>query len=137
MSQYVYNKHNTRFTVLRTVFTHSLFLYQKSHSFLNKTGKFSLCFQVVHKMIIGVLVNMSFLTVRSPFWVEIQATLVDSSVNVAVVGLTGWIISKPPTVKLPSFLLFSTAPLSLESPSFAVTGVLKYTTKETITLPSL
>ena len=33
MSQYVYNKHNTTCKVLRTVFTHSLFLYQKSHSF--------------------------------------------------------------------------------------------------------
>ena len=33
MSQYVYNKHNTSCKVLRTVYTHSLFLYQKSHSF--------------------------------------------------------------------------------------------------------
>ena len=32
-SQYVYNKHNTTWKVLCTVFTHSLFLYQKSHSF--------------------------------------------------------------------------------------------------------
>ena len=33
MSQYVYNKHNTTWKVLCTVFTHSLFLYQKSYSF--------------------------------------------------------------------------------------------------------
>ena len=33
MSQYVYNKHNTTQKVLCTVFTHSLFLYQKSYSF--------------------------------------------------------------------------------------------------------
>ena len=30
-SQYVYNKHNTTLKVLCTVFTHSLFLYQKSN----------------------------------------------------------------------------------------------------------
>ena len=29
MSQYVYNKHNTTWKALCTVFTHSLFLYQK------------------------------------------------------------------------------------------------------------
>ena len=33
MSQYVYNKHNTTWKVLCTVFTHSLFLCQKSYSF--------------------------------------------------------------------------------------------------------
>ena len=32
-SQNVYNKHNTTWKVLCAVFTHSLFLYQKSHSF--------------------------------------------------------------------------------------------------------
>ena len=32
-SQYVYNKHNTTWKVLRTVFAHSLLIYQKSHSF--------------------------------------------------------------------------------------------------------
>ena len=34
MSQYVYNKHNTTWKVLCMVFTHSLFLYQKSQKFL-------------------------------------------------------------------------------------------------------
>ena len=33
MSQYIYNKHNTTWKVLCTVFTHLLFLYQKSYSF--------------------------------------------------------------------------------------------------------
>ena len=33
MSQYVYNKYNTTCKVLRTVFTHSMFLYQKCHDF--------------------------------------------------------------------------------------------------------
>ena len=80
---------------------------------------------------------MPFLTVRSPFWLELQTILVDPSVDAAVVGLTGWIIFKASTVKLPSLLLLSTASLSLASPSFAVTGVLKSTTKETITLPLL
>ena len=80
---------------------------------------------------------MSFLTVRSPFWLEIQTVLVDPSVDATVVGLTGWIILKASTVKLPSLLLLSTASLSLASPSLAVTGVLKSTTKETITLPLL
>ena len=83
------------------------------------------------------LTCMSFLTVRSPFWLELQTVLVDPSVDAAVVGLTGWIIFKVSTVKLPSLLLFSTASLSLASPSFAVTGVLKSTSKETITLPLL
>ena len=80
---------------------------------------------------------MSFLTVRSPFWLELQTVPVVPSVDAAVVGLTGWIILKASTVKLPSLLLLSTASLSLASPSFAVTGVLKTTTKETITLPLL
>ena len=31
MTQNVYNKHNTSWKVLRRVFTHSLFLYQKSN----------------------------------------------------------------------------------------------------------
>ena len=53
------------------------------------------------------------------------------------VGLTAWIIFKASTVKLPSILLLFTASLSLESPSFAVAGVLKSTSKETITLPLL
>ena len=77
---------------------------------------------------------MSFLTVRSPFTNGIP---VDPSVDAAVVGLTGWIIFKASTVKLPSLLLLSTASLSLASPPFAVTGVLKSTTKETMTLPLL
>ena len=80
---------------------------------------------------------MPFLTVRSPFWLELQTVLVDPSVDAAVVGLTGWIIFKASTVKLPSLLLLSTASLSLASPPFAVTGVLKSTTKETMTLPLL
>ena len=62
----------------------------------NNTGKFSLCFHVVNKMALGVLVAIgvviaklkSFLTVRLPFWLEIQTALVDSSVDAAVVGLT-------------------------------------------------
>ena len=62
---------------------------------------------------------------------------VDPSVDAAVEGLTGWIIFKASTVKLPSLLLLFTASLSLASPSFAVTGVLKSTSKETITLPLL
>ena len=62
---------------------------------------------------------------------------VDLSVDAAVVGLTGWIIFKASTVKLPSLLLLSTASLSLASPLFAATGVLKSTKKETITLPLL
>ena len=33
MSQFVCNKHNTTWKVLCAVFTHSLFLYQKSYSF--------------------------------------------------------------------------------------------------------
>ena len=37
MSQYVYNKHNTTCKGLRTVFTYSLFLYEKSHSFAGLT----------------------------------------------------------------------------------------------------
>ena len=41
MSQYVYNKHNTTCKMLRTVFTHSLFLYQKSHSFAALTRSIS------------------------------------------------------------------------------------------------
>ena len=41
MSQYVYNKHNTTRKVLRTVFTHSLFLYQKSDSFAALTRSIS------------------------------------------------------------------------------------------------
>lgn len=83
------------------------------------------------------LICVPFLTVRSPFWFELQTVLVDPSVDAAVVGLTGWIIFKASTVKLPSLLLLSTTSLSLASPSFAVTGVLKSTTKETITLPLL
>ena len=83
------------------------------------------------------LICMSFLTVRSPFWLELQTVPVDPSVDAAVVGLTGWIIFKASTVKLPSLLLLFTASLSLASPSFAVTGVLKSTSKETITLPLL
>lgn len=47
-------------------------------------------------MALGVLVAIgvviaklkSFLTVRLPFWLEIQTALVDSSVDAAVVGLT-------------------------------------------------
>ena len=62
---------------------------------------------------------------------------VDPSVDAAVVGLTGWIIFKASTVKLPTLLLLFTASLSLASRSFAVTGVLKSTSKETITLPLL
>ena len=38
MSQYAYNKHNTTWKVLCTVFTHSLFLYQKSYSNGNYSG---------------------------------------------------------------------------------------------------
>ena len=41
LSQYVYNKHNTTRKVLRTVFTHSLFLYQKSDSFAALTRSIS------------------------------------------------------------------------------------------------
>ena len=60
----------------------------------NNTGKFSLCFHVVNKMALGILVAIgvviaklkSFLTVRLPFWLEIQTALVDSSVDAAVVG---------------------------------------------------
>ena len=37
----VYNKHNTRWKVLCTVFTHSLFLYQKSYSFAALTRSIS------------------------------------------------------------------------------------------------
>ena len=79
---------------------------------------------------------MSFLT-GSPFWLELHTVPVDPSVDAVVVGLTGWIIFKASTVKLPSLLLLFTASLSLASPSFAVTGVLKSTSKETITLPLL
>ena len=41
VSQYVYNKHNTTWKVLSTVFTHSLFLYQKSYSFAALTRSIS------------------------------------------------------------------------------------------------
>ena len=41
MSQYVYNTHNTTWKVLCTVFTHSLFLYQKSYSFAALTRSIS------------------------------------------------------------------------------------------------
>ena len=41
MSQYVYNKHNTPWKVLCTVFKHSLFLYQKSYSFAALTRSIS------------------------------------------------------------------------------------------------
>ena len=81
--------------------------------------------------------DVPFWTVRLLLWVEVQTVLVDPSVDTAVVGLTGWIIFKASTVKLPSILLLSTTSLSLASPSFEVTGVLKYSTKEIITLPSL
>ena len=36
-----------------------------------------------------------------------QTVLVDPSVDTAVVGLTGWIIFKASTVKLPSILLLA------------------------------
>ena len=52
-----------------------------------------------------------------------QTVLVDPPVDAAIVGLTGWIILKASTVKIPSLLLLSTGSLSLASPSFAVTGV--------------
>ena len=41
MSQYVYNKHNTTWKVLCTVFTHSLFLYQKSNEWAQRTSEIS------------------------------------------------------------------------------------------------
>ena len=41
MSQYVYNEHNTTWKVLCTVFTHFLFLYQKSYSFTALTRSIS------------------------------------------------------------------------------------------------
>ena len=41
MTQYVYNKHNTTWKVLCTVFTHSLFLYKKSYSFAALTPSIS------------------------------------------------------------------------------------------------
>ena len=41
MSQYVYNKHNTIWKVLGMVFTHLLFLYQKSYSFAALTRSIS------------------------------------------------------------------------------------------------
>ena len=37
----LYNKHNTTWKVLCTVFTHSLFLYQKSYSFAALTRSIS------------------------------------------------------------------------------------------------
>ena len=74
---------------------------------------------------------------RLPFWLDLDGLLVDPSDEVAFVGLTGWMIFKASTVKLPSFILLSTASFSLESPLSALTGVAKYTTKETITLPRL
>ena len=50
MSQYVHNKHNTTWKVHYTIFTHSLFLYQKSYSFTALTlSIFSHTSQLVRK----------------------------------------------------------------------------------------
>ena len=53
-----------------------------------------------------------------------------------LVGFTFEIIFKGPTVNGPSVPL-SVAAFSLSSPALVVTGVVKYNTKETMTLPFL
>ena len=72
MSQYVYNKHNTTWKVLCTVFTHSLFLYQRSYSFAALTRRFLIHQQLVRKYRTPVLsMKYSLFFFRSNVFMDI------------------------------------------------------------------